>query len=102
MQTVHNIEWETHTLCKRHGYSLCDAHGGQGNLAAARAAIEGAAPNSSLDFARIINECFANARAYSIATIDRSSRCKDGMELRGTWYVTCSLVFSSGRKHWAP
>ena len=74
VQTTHNIHWETHTLCKRHAYILCDAHGGQSKVAAAAAAIAGAAPMSALDFANIINICIANAKAYCIENIDRKQR----------------------------
>jgi hypothetical protein len=33
VQDTYDIEWETHTLCKRHAYGLCDAAGGGTALA---------------------------------------------------------------------
>ena len=70
------IVWETHTLCKRHAYSLCDAHGGAVKRAIRRAAVAGANALHAEELAQLINSkekqgYFANARAYAFKNINR-------------------------------
>ena len=43
--TEYGIDWETHTLCKRHAYNLCDAHGGAGKRSARAAHVSGYGPS---------------------------------------------------------
>ena len=50
----YGIRWETHTLCKRHAYSLCDAHGGAVKRCARHSAVIGELPKEALDCARAI------------------------------------------------
>ena len=71
------ILWETHTLCKRHAYSLCDAHGGAVKRSIRARCAAGEYPRTAEEFAAIINrmceddEGFANARAYAFKNISR-------------------------------
>lgn len=71
------ILWETHTLCKRHAYSLCDAHGGAVKRSIRSKCVEGEYPTTAEQFAEIVNrlcnnnEAFANARAYAFKNISR-------------------------------
>jgi hypothetical protein len=71
------IKWETHTLCKRHAYSLCDAHGGAVARLMARLSLEGEWPNTAQEFAAIVNrlaksqDCMEAAWAYAYINIPR-------------------------------
>lgn len=70
--SAYGIKWETHTLCKRHAWGLCDAHGGAVKRHAQHEAVQGNAPVTALEFARIINDCehqFGNAKAYAFTTM---------------------------------
>jgi hypothetical protein len=70
----YGIEWETHTLCKRHAYNLCDAHGGAGKRKAKAAAVAGYGPESAQEFAAILNGdalSFGDTRAFAIEDIPR-------------------------------
>ena len=72
------VEWETHTLCKRHAYSLCDAHGGAVKRAIRRIAVKGRLLENAEEIAIAINkkhvenDGFENAWAYAYTNIDRS------------------------------
>jgi hypothetical protein len=85
----YGIQWTTHTLCKRHGYNLCDSHG-----AAIKKHINSFAkadhrPETAQDFANIINNCTsdyegqilaftynARTRAYPILHFDRRRKAQ--------------------------
>jgi hypothetical protein len=74
------IHWETHTLCKRHAYSLCDAHGGGIKRAIRAACVEGNHALTACDFAELINNMsliddkFARAKAYAFNNIPREDK----------------------------
>ena len=76
---VYGIEWETHTLCKRHAYNLCDAHGGAGKRHAKAAAVAGHAPESAQEFAALLNgdrSSFGDTKAFAIEDIPRPDTSK--------------------------
>ena len=71
----YGLFWETHTLCKRHAWNLCDAHGGAGKRRATASAVAGNPPETAAEFASIINSCrtsMGTSRAYALENIDRS------------------------------
>ena len=51
----YGIVWETHTLCKRHAYSLCDAHGGTVKRYIRRFAMLHWQPETAEQFAAVVN-----------------------------------------------
>jgi hypothetical protein len=68
------IEFETHTLCKRHAYSECDAHGGAGKRIVRSAVTNGYAPGEAEEYASIMNHLTLGAqgsRSYAIQKIRR-------------------------------
>ena len=71
----YGIKWETHTLCKRHAYSLCDAHGGAGKRAFRHSAAIGELPKEAADFARAImhHAKFGDTRAIAYTNMDMST-----------------------------
>ena len=73
------IRWETHTLCKRHAYSLCDAHGGAVKRCARQSAVIGELPREAADFARAImtHAKFGNTRAIAYTHMDMSTKEKE-------------------------
>jgi hypothetical protein len=79
VHSMYGMIWETHNLCKRHAWNLCDSHGAQAKKGAHAAAMAGMAPETALEFATIINECrtgYGQARAYVIENINRSTKDK--------------------------
>jgi len=75
--STYGIRWETHTLCKRHAWSECDAHGGAGKRAMKAAAVKGCAPGEAEEYATIVNNCttgFSNCKAYALRNINRSEK----------------------------
>ena len=72
----YGILWETHTLCKRHGYNLCDAHGGAIKRLVKAAAVRGVMSQTAEDYCNVINAStdgvFAETKAFCFLTIDRS------------------------------
>lgn len=102
------IHWETHTLCKRHAYNLCDAHGGHGIRLASTHVAAGLHIEFATDFARVINtplelysrgvSCLrpglnphansvANARAYPFTSMHRPMK---------SWLEDSSLAAAPG------
>jgi hypothetical protein len=55
VHTDYGIVFETHTLPKRHGYSLCDAHGGAVKRTINAFGVAHYDPENAHDFANIIN-----------------------------------------------
>ena len=72
----YGIRWECHTLCKRHAYSLCDAHGGACKRAFRHASVIGELPKEAADFVRaIINHSkFGDTRAIAYSHMDMSTK----------------------------
>jgi hypothetical protein len=71
----YGIKWETHTLCKRHAYSLCDAHGGAAKRAFRHSAAIGELPKEAADFARAImnHSKFGDTRAIAYTHMDMTT-----------------------------
>jgi len=66
---TYGIRWETHTLCKRHVWSECDAHGGATKRAMKATAVKGCPPGEAEEYASILNyhaTGFPNCRAYAL------------------------------------
>jgi hypothetical protein len=87
---TYGIRWTTHTLCKRHGYNLCDSHGAAIKKHINTFAQADHRPETAQDFANIINNCVndytgrdsafiynARTRSYPILKLDR--RRKDAL-----------------------
>lgn len=73
---TYDIQWETHTLCKLHAYSLCDAHGGVIKKYIRSFAINNWCPESAEQFACIINGITQEAEsAHSQSRSRVNSRC---------------------------
>jgi hypothetical protein len=72
----YGIKWETHTLCKRHAYSLCDAHGGACKRAFRYASVMGELPKEAVDFVRaIINHSkFGDTRAIAYSHMEMKTK----------------------------
>jgi hypothetical protein len=84
---TYGIYWTTHTLCKRHGYNLCDSHGAVIKKHINSFAKADHRPETAQDFANIINNCLndyegqalaftynARTRAYPILKLDRKRK----------------------------
>ena len=79
------MKWETHTLCKRHAWNLCDAEGGRAKRLFRSFAIKGSAPQHAWEFAAILNDCehsFGKARAYSFKNIHRLDKKEEKAHLK--------------------
>jgi hypothetical protein len=77
VHSMYGIIWETHNLCKRHAWNLCDSHGAQAKKGAHAAAMAGMAPETAIEFATIINECrtgYGQAKAYVMERINRNTK----------------------------
>jgi hypothetical protein len=84
----YGIDYETHTLCKRHGYSLCDAHGGAVKRTINQFSVSHYDPATAHEFANIVNgwvtgltaDCarHANCTAYAMVNIPRAE--KEGLK----------------------
>ena len=72
----YGIKWECHTVCKRHAYSLCDAHGGACKRAFRHASVIGELPKEAADFARAIiaHAKFGDTRAIAYSHMDMSTK----------------------------
>ena len=83
----YGIAFSTHTLCKRHGYSMCDAHASAIYKHTNSKALVDIRPESAHDYANVLNNCAfdystrdlaftynARTRAYPITNIDRSEK----------------------------
>jgi hypothetical protein len=53
--TKYGIDFETHTLPKRHGYNMCDGHGGAVKRTINQFGVANFDPENAHDFANIIN-----------------------------------------------
>jgi hypothetical protein len=85
VHSEYGIVWETHTLPKRHGYSLCDAHGGAVKRTINAFSVAHYDPENAHQFANIIN-CWvrgptnegearhAQCTAYAMQNISRASK----------------------------
>jgi hypothetical protein len=92
----YGIRWITHTLAKRHGYNLCDAHGAAVKKHINSYAVADCRPETAHDFANVINNCSfdyegrelaftynARTRAYPISNINRAEKVLMFSQLRG-------------------
>jgi hypothetical protein len=82
---THGIIWQTHTLCKRHAYNECDAHGGSVQRAAHAAGVKGSPPGDEIEYANLINTYpsgLYNAKAYALKNIDRSAQKENKKKIR--------------------
>jgi hypothetical protein len=81
----YSVKWETHTLCKRHAWNLCDAEGGRGKRLFRSFAIKGSAPQHAWEFAAILNECehsFGKSHAYSFKNVHRLDKNENKAHLK--------------------
>jgi hypothetical protein len=103
----YGIDYETHTLCKRHGYSLCDAHGGAVKRTINQFSVSHYDPATAHEFANIVNgwvtgltaDCarHANCTAYAMVNIPRAEKeelkaaCRSctGMQRACEFVYTC-------------
>ena len=103
----YGIHYETHTLPKRHGYNLCDAHGGAVKRTINQFGVSNYDPANAHDFANIVNgwvtgltaDCIrhASCTAYSFVNIQRgdkeelaaAKRDCTGMQLGCSFVYTC-------------
>ena len=84
VHTEYGIEWETHTLPKRHGFSLCDAHGGGVKRTINAFGVAHYDPEDAHEFANIINGWVCGLKegevrhdsctAYAMQNISRHSK----------------------------
>ena len=96
----YSVKWETHTLCKRHAWNLCDAEGGRGKRLFRSHAIKGSAPQHAWEFAAILNECehsFGKSRAYSFKDVHRLDKKEENAHLKALkdsiFKLSCEFQF---------
>ena len=108
VHTDYGIVFETHTLPKRHGYSLCDAHGGAVKRTINAFGVAHYDPENAHDFANIINGWVcgpflegeakhAQCTAYAMQNISRitkadlyeASRTCHGIQKASEFLYTC-------------
>lgn len=80
----YGIVWETHTLCKRHAWSECDAHGGNQRRATKAFGVRGGPPGEAEEYATIINNYkkgFHNTKAFAVRNIDRTGKSQRAKEM---------------------
>lgn len=74
-RSVFDIDWETHALCVKDMRTI--SYGGMLKKVSRKAAVQGFAPETAVDFARIINECetgFGAARGYAFISVSRTEK----------------------------
>lgn len=86
VMTTHGIHWVTHTLCKRHGYNLCDAHGGCIKRHVNAASVQGYNVHSEVDFCYLVSNLIAttelnaprhaNCKAYAVKNVPRMEKAE--------------------------
>ena len=104
---TYGIDYETHTLSKRHGYNSCDAHGGAVKRTINQFSVSHYDPATAHEFANIVNgwvtgltaDCarHANCRAYAMVNIPRAEKeelkaaCRSctGMQRACEFVYTC-------------
>ena len=87
IESEYGIRWKSDTLAKRHGYSLCDAHGSAVKKHVNTYAVNGTQPETAHDFACVMNNMAfdydakelafsynARTRAYPIEAINRAEK----------------------------
>jgi hypothetical protein len=108
VHTDYGVVWETHTLAKRHGYSLCDSHGGAVKRTINAFGVAHYDPENAHDFANIINGLVrgpilegeakhAQCTAYAMQNISRitkadlfqASRNCGGIQNASEFLYTC-------------